>query len=38
MKKDIAVCLDLDGTLTKEEIFPILALELGIYEEMKLLT
>lgn len=36
--KKTVFAFDLDGTVTKEEILPILAQELGIYEEMKLLT
>lgn len=33
-----AFCFDLSGTITKEEIIPVLAKELGIYEEVQTLT
>ena len=33
-----AYCFDLDGTLTKREILPLLAKEIGLYEEMYALT
>lgn len=33
-----AFCFDLDGTLTKEEILPILAKEIDLFEEISALT
>lgn len=33
-----AFCFDLDGTVTSQEILPLLAKEIGIYEEISLLT
>jgi len=33
-----AYCFDLDGTVTKEEILPLLSQEVGLYEEMSALT
>jgi phosphoserine phosphatase len=36
--RKIAFCFDLDGTLTKKEILPLLAKELNIAEEMEMLT
>lgn len=33
-----AFCFDLDGTLTKQEILPEIARELGLFEEIELLT
>lgn len=33
-----AFCFDLDGTLTRSEILPILSKEVGLYEEMHALT
>ncbi|MDR0912686.1 MAG: HAD-IB family phosphatase [Methanobrevibacter sp.] len=33
-----AFCFDLSGTITKEEIIPMLGKELGIYEEIQMLT
>ncbi|HSQ97624.1 MAG TPA: HAD-IB family phosphatase [Rickettsiales bacterium] len=33
-----AFCFDLDGTLTYEEILPMLAKEIDLYEEIKILT
>lgn len=33
-----AFCFDLDGTITREEILPAIASELGLSEEMELLT
>ena len=38
MKKRIAYAFDLDGTITKEEILPCIAGELGLFHEMGLLT
>lgn len=38
MKKKVAFCFDLDGTLTKQETLPLIANELGIHEEINLLT
>src|SRR5262245_28189732 len=36
--KPAAFCFDLDGTITSREILPVLAHELGCYEEMMTLT
>lgn len=36
--KSKAFCFDLDGTLTKEEILPILAKEVQLFEEISALT
>lgn len=36
--KEKAFCFDLDGTLTKEEILPILAKEIQLFEEISALT
>lgn len=36
--RDIVYAFDLDGTVTCQETLPLLAKELGLYEEMKLLT
>lgn len=33
-----AICLDLDGTITTQEILPRIARELDLYEEIRLLT
>ncbi|MDD2482158.1 MAG: HAD-IB family phosphatase [Lutispora sp.] len=38
MKSNINFAFDLDGTVTKQEMLPILARELGLEEEMKILT
>jgi len=38
MKSNINFAFDLDGTITKQEMLPILARELGLEEEMKILT
>lgn len=38
MDKKVAFCLDLDGTITREEILPLLARDLGLFEEMLALT
>lgn len=38
MKKKVAICFDLDGTVTKQEILPLISKELGIFEEINLLT
>ena len=38
MNKKVAFCLDLDGTITREEILPWLARDLGLFEEMLALT
>jgi len=35
---NIAFCFDLSGTITKEEIIPLLGKQIGIYEEVQLLT
>lgn len=34
----IAFCFDLDGTVTKQEILPLIAKEVGLNEEINLLT
>lgn len=34
----IAICFDLDGTLTKEEILPKISKSIGLFEEIDLLT
>jgi phosphoserine phosphatase len=34
----VAFCFDLDGTLTKEEILPQIARNVGLYEEIDILT
>jgi phosphoserine phosphatase len=36
--KDIAFCFDLDGTLTKDEILPIISREVDLHEEIMALT
>lgn len=36
--KQTAFCFDLDATITQEEILPIIAKEIGVFEEMKALT
>ncbi|MCG3148407.1 MAG: Phosphoserine phosphatase SerB2 [Verrucomicrobiae bacterium] len=33
-----AYCFDLDGTVTRDEILPLLSQEIGLYEEMSALT
>lgn len=33
-----AICFDLDGTVTKEEILPLISKKAGIFEEINLLT
>ena len=33
-----AFCFDLDGTVTSREILPLIAAEIGLYEEMRALT
>lgn len=33
-----AYCFDLDGTITKEEILPLISKEIGLYEEISALT
>lgn len=38
MKAPIAFCFDLDGTVTREEVLPIIASELGLVEEIGFLT
>lgn len=38
MKKEKVFCFDLDGTVTKQEILPLIAREIDLYEEMKVLT
>ena len=36
--KKTAFCFDLDGTITEQELLPLIAKEAGIYEEINLLT
>lgn len=36
--KNTAFCFDLDGTVTKQEILPLISKEAGIHEEISLLT
>lgn len=38
MKKDTAYCFDLDGTVTRLEVLPVIAAELGLTEEIGFLT
>jgi HAD superfamily phosphoserine phosphatase-like hydrolase len=38
MKPDTAFCFDLDGTVTRKEVLPIIASELGLAEEIGFLT
>ena len=38
MKKDTAYCFDLDGTVTRLEVLPVIAAELGLSEEIGFLT
>lgn len=38
MKKPIAFCFDLDGTVTSQEILPLISSQLDIFEEINLLT
>jgi len=38
MKKKVAICFDLDGTVTREEILPLISKKIGIFEEINLLT
>tara|TARA_Y100000768_G_scaffold333690_1_gene273899 strand:- start:31956 stop:32558 length:603 start_codon:yes stop_codon:yes gene_type:complete len=38
MNDDSAFCFDLDGTVTRDEILPIIAKEAGIHEEISALT
>ena len=38
MKKDTAYCFDLDGTVTRLEVLPVIAAELGLTEEIGVLT
>ncbi len=38
MGRQTAVCFDLDGTVTREEILPLISKNLGIFEEINLLT
>lgn len=38
LKGPTAFCFDLDGTITKEELLPCIASELGISDEMAVLT
>lgn len=36
--KNTAFCFDLDGTVTKQEILPLISKEAGLHEEISLLT
>jgi len=36
--KKVAFCFDLDGTVTSQEILPLISKEIGIHEEINLLT
>ncbi len=36
--KKIAYCFDLDGTVTKQEILPLISKQVGLHEEINLLT
>jgi phosphoserine phosphatase len=38
MMEKIAFCFDLDGTVTDQEILPLISREAGLYEEINLLT
>lgn len=38
MVSKTAFCFDLDGTVTQEEILPLLSQEIGLFEEMQVLT
>jgi len=38
MRKDTAFCFDLDGTVTRLEVLPVIAAELGLAEEIGFLT
>ncbi|MCZ1264083.1 HAD-IB family phosphatase [Paenibacillus marchantiae] len=38
MEKEWTFLFDLDGTITKKELLPIISKELGLYEEIKKLT
>lgn len=38
MKKETCFCFDLDGTVTQEELLPLIASEVGLEEEIALLT
>lgn len=38
MRQDTAFCFDLDGTVTRLEVLPVIAAELGLAEEIGLLT
>jgi len=38
MKANTAYCFDLDGTVTRMEVLPVIAAELGLAEEIGLLT
>jgi HAD superfamily phosphoserine phosphatase-like hydrolase len=38
MKADTACCFDLDGTVTRLEVLPVIAAELGLAEEIGFLT
>lgn len=38
MRKNTAYCFDLDGTVTRAEVLPIIAAELGLTEEIGFLT
>lgn len=36
--KKTAFCFDFDGTITKEEVLPLIAKEINLYDEIKVLT
>ncbi|OIQ33056.1 MAG: hypothetical protein BM555_04680 [Crocinitomix sp. MedPE-SWsnd] len=36
--KKVAFCFDLDGTVTSQEILPLISKEIGLHEEINLLT
>lgn len=38
MRRDTAFCFDLDGTVTRLEVLPVIAAELGLAEEIGFLT
>lgn len=38
MSRTTAYCFDLDGTVTRLEVLPVIAAELGLVEEIRLLT
>lgn len=38
MKEKVAFCFDLDGTVTQEELLPLIAKEADLFEEINILT